>query len=389
MDIDEDYVGREQALVKHNLLKSYLEVVLSIIGVSKQATRITYVDCFAGPWGPKGTDLKGTSIAISLEIIRGVREALRKLPNVPPIDFQAIYIEKSPGAYARLSEYLAAHTPQGIRSVALEGDYRTRMDEVMRICGGGFAFFFIDPKGWSEIRIEDLAPLLRRPRSEFLINLMYDFLNRALGMKAFREKVELVLGKLTDEESASLAHLETAARGRFVVEKYRASLENAMGGTGSNSPRSYNAAILKPQADRVLYHLVYLTRHPKGIVEFAKASEKAEYLQRVVRIQTKRNQTLQSGLFTAEEEASAAVHGGVSIQDVKSYWLAKMQSGNLVCDEACLADALRDTGWLVSDIQRAFSELIAEGLVENLDARGPRRSRPVHFDENERLRRVV
>lgn len=388
MNIDEDYVGREQALVKHTLLKGYLEVVLSIIGVSKQATTITYVDCFAGPWGPKGAELRGTSIAISLDIIRGVREKLRQIPGVPNIRFQAIYIEKDASAFAKLKSYLNTSTPEGVTSFALQGDYRTQADEVLKICADGFTFFFIDPKGWSEIRIEDLSPFVRRPRSEFLINLMYDFLNRALGMKAVREKAEQVLGKLSDEESAQLERLDAAGRGRFVVEKFRASLEKAMGGTAPNSPRSYHAAILKPNADRVLYHLVYLTRHPKGIVKFAEATEKAEHLQRVVRIQAKRNQARQSGLFSAEEEASFAGREGASIQDVKAYWLAKMRDKTLLCDEACVADALRETGWLVSDIQKAFSELISEGSVENLDAQRPRRSRPVHFEKGERIRLI-
>jgi hypothetical protein len=67
MEIGEDYVGREQALTKHSLLSSYLVTVLSIIGASGVTKSIAYIDCFAGPWGSKGGDLKGKSIAISLD----------------------------------------------------------------------------------------------------------------------------------------------------------------------------------------------------------------------------------------------------------------------------------------------------------------------------------
>jgi hypothetical protein len=53
MKIPEHYKGREQAYIKHTLLKSYLERLFMIIGQS--ATRICYVDCFAGPW-QEGSD---------------------------------------------------------------------------------------------------------------------------------------------------------------------------------------------------------------------------------------------------------------------------------------------------------------------------------------------
>lgn len=62
------YEGREQALVKHALLTSYLEKLVLIIGMSaKKAGRaeICYVDCFAGPWGAPNDDLEGTSISLS------------------------------------------------------------------------------------------------------------------------------------------------------------------------------------------------------------------------------------------------------------------------------------------------------------------------------------
>ncbi len=44
----EDYIGKEQAFIKHNLLKSYLERLFMIVG--RYEEKILYVDCFAGPW---------------------------------------------------------------------------------------------------------------------------------------------------------------------------------------------------------------------------------------------------------------------------------------------------------------------------------------------------
>ena len=46
--IPENYKNREQAFIKHTLLRSYLERLFMIIGHRERV--ISYVDCFAGPW---------------------------------------------------------------------------------------------------------------------------------------------------------------------------------------------------------------------------------------------------------------------------------------------------------------------------------------------------
>ena len=73
------YEGREQALIKHLLLKSYLERLLLIIGMGGRRSgrvELCYVDCFAGPWGDESDDLANTSIAISLRTMEKCRRAL-------------------------------------------------------------------------------------------------------------------------------------------------------------------------------------------------------------------------------------------------------------------------------------------------------------------------
>ena len=58
--VPEVYEGRVPALVKHTLLKSYLEKLVLIIGMNGRKTgtaEICYVDCFAGPWGSDDEDL--------------------------------------------------------------------------------------------------------------------------------------------------------------------------------------------------------------------------------------------------------------------------------------------------------------------------------------------
>ncbi len=389
MEIDKAYEGREHSLIKHELLKGYLEALLSIVGVSG-TKRLVYVDCFAGPWGDESDSLAGTSIAISLEILAQVRETLEKVHKIQGLEFRAVYVEVVKKRYSRLVEYLSKNCPQGIECHALHGDYSVLQDDILKLCGErSFAFFFVDPKGWTDVGVPKLAKLLRRPRSEFLITFMYDFLNRAIGMSDYRKQVAEMLGDLSEEDYEQLDRLSSRERAEWVVRKYREQLKAAMGPDGKLPARAFHADVLHKAKERVHYHLVYLTRHHKGIVKFAEASEKVDLLQKVVRAQKKLDSSDQRSFFSAEELVGQASSAMANLDDVKAYWLTLLTVQPTRYDEARLAGMLEDTGWLTGDFQDAFRELQAEKKVENLDG-SPRRTRhPIHFDQNERLKRSV
>ena len=82
--VPSNYIGREQALIKHRLLESYLERLLLIIGMgagrhSGLPMELCYVDCFAGPWGDPSENLEGTSIAVSLKTMAACRTTLARM----------------------------------------------------------------------------------------------------------------------------------------------------------------------------------------------------------------------------------------------------------------------------------------------------------------------
>jgi hypothetical protein len=57
---DDLYIGREQTLVKHIILKHYLERFAIIVGWHWDT--LTYVDCFSGPWNVQSDDLKAVPL---------------------------------------------------------------------------------------------------------------------------------------------------------------------------------------------------------------------------------------------------------------------------------------------------------------------------------------
>src|SRR5688572_14593184 len=178
--VPEAYQGREQAYIKHELLKAYLEKLFLIIGMSSEKlgiAEICYVDCFAGPWSTENESLNDTSIGVSLRILDKCQKDLSA--RGVKIRFRALYIEKDDTAFTRLERFLSRQTPVGVDASAQHGDFVALREQILNWCGArAFTFFFIDPTGWKEVSVEALKPLLQRRQSEFLINFMYDFVNR-------------------------------------------------------------------------------------------------------------------------------------------------------------------------------------------------------------------
>jgi three-Cys-motif partner protein len=317
-----------------------------------------------------------------------VRDALETLGK--HISFQAIYVEQGKARYNRLKAYLDSNCPSGIKPFSIRGDYAEKVDEILSLCGGNsFVFFFIDPFGWTDVSIPRLDKLLRRQKSEFLITFMYDSFMRFVGKPELRSRVSEMLGSLSDDEYQEMCRLQSKEREKFIVRRYREQLMAAMGPDGQNRARSYHAVIKDKDKERTKYHLVYGTRHPKGIIEFAEQSDKAELVERVVRIQVKQNSSHQIAMFSPEEEADRMHDGTVDLEVVKRYWLTKLTDQPVKFNEARQADMLEETGWLIRDFELAFKELLAEKKVENLDAAGKRTKHPVYFEKSERLRRCV
>ncbi|MCR4345970.1 MAG: three-Cys-motif partner protein TcmP [Sulfuricaulis sp.] len=384
--VPETYQGREQAYIKHELLKGYLEKLFLIVGMSSKRLgikEICYVDCFAGPWADESEDLSGTSIAVSLQSLEKTRQALAQMGAVPR--FRALYVEQDKPAFEHLQRYLSEHTPAEIEARALPGDFVALRDQILSWCGNrAFVFFFIDPTGWKEVGVEVLRPLLRRPQSEFLINFMYDFVNRTASMSGWQEDIAALLGETIETEG-----LDPAEREELLLSTYRDNLKRCVRSGRKWSARSAYVRVLDRKKERPKYHLVYLTSHPRGIIEFMKISENLDQVQKHVRASTKHNARVKkSGMDDLFGMASFIdpEQGHASLSEVEQYWIRYLAAGTKRIDEEEFANLLESTDWFPADFQRALGSLITGGKVKNLDARGKRRKNFLHFnDGGERL----
>lgn len=384
--VPEQYEGREQAFIKHELLQAYLEKLFLIIGMSSSkigVREICYVDCFAGPWSAGSENLTDTSIGVSLRILDKCRKEIAKRSK--DLRFRALYVEKDPEAFRQLNEFVRTKTPVGIDARAIHGDFVRLRDEILRWCGtNSFAFFFIDPTGWKDVAVEILNPLLQRAKSEFLINFMYDFVNRTASMADWKSEIALLLGETVD-----VTQMHGKPREKVLVDTYRRNLKGAMPSTGRWSARSAHVRVLDREKERPKYHLVYLTMHPRGITEFMEISENLGQVQRRVRASTKQAARIrksgQNELFNESDFVDPSVTD-TDIAEVERYWLAYLSAGERRIGPEEFADILEETDWLPGDLQRGLSQLMADGRVVNMDAKAKRPKNPLHWEDRERLR---
>jgi three-Cys-motif partner protein len=388
MEIPAEYKGREHAYIKHLLLETYLYKLFMIVGQHQQT--ISYVDCLAGPWQDSSEDLSDTSIGRSLATMKNCLESLRGMNH--NVRFRVLFVEKDAKKYRRLKEYLdTLEIP--VETEAYHGEFDKVRHKILDWCGSSFTFFFVDPLGWKNIiDVPTLEPFLRRPNSEFLINFMFEFILRVHQIPLHEEDMVKVFGQVPRTDGMSPEQKEAC-----LVKLYRENLKRVQPRQG-RKPRSVTVPIQRPDKDRTIYHLVYLTRHELGIVKFMEASESLDFVQKAVRIQAKHDKKIdmtgQGELFGALENIKIE-HGTVSISVVKEYWLKQLTAQPQLFGINRLADMLEETCWFERNFQEAFHELQLEGKVMNLDDAGnsKRKKKFVHFDTNrnsgERLIKVT
>lgn len=251
------YYDREQTQVKHRVLERYLQAFAPIIGSKYE--EIVYVDCMAGPWQSKDEALSDTSFHTALSVFRECRNRSR-CKRV-----RALLIENDPTRYRLLKAY--AERVNDLEIVTQPWDFNDHVGDVVSFAKqskNSFPFIFIDPTGWSEVRIDRIRPILQLNPGEVLINFMSSWVKRFLDdpTKPFQE--------LLGADVARLRTLQGEELDDELVNSYAAEVKRA-GRFGFTCA----IPILMPNRDAIHYHLIYGTRHFKGLEVFKKAEEVA------------------------------------------------------------------------------------------------------------------
>jgi three-Cys-motif partner protein len=262
------YTGREQTLVKHLILRKYLERFAHIVGSFAEA--LTYVDCFSGPWNVQSNNLADSSFAIALEELRKARATHAAKGRT--LKLRCFFLERDKPAHAKLKEFV-----EGVMDAEIEtrnADLESSIQEIVAFIRGGgrksFPFVFIDPTGWTGFRMQAIRPLLQFDPGEVLINFMTGHIKRFIESpdQETQESFESLFG--SGDFRSKLAGMTGQDREDAAVAEYANNAKK----TG-HFKFACSAIVLHPEIDRTHFHLIYLTRHEKGVEVFKDAEKRA------------------------------------------------------------------------------------------------------------------
>lgn len=305
------YIGREQTWVKHQILRKYLQRFAYIIGSNWDA--ITYVDCFSGPWKVESDDFRDSSFSVALEELRKARADLASRNLNPKL--RCLFLEKKKSSYQKLKQY-AESVKGNDEIVALNSAVEDSIDAIVNFTKkGGFPFIFIDPTGWTGFGMDAITPLLKITPGEVLINFMTGDIRRFLespdeatkeslirlfGSDSYRSKVQGLRGQDREDAVVVAYAEEIAKRGRF---EYMPS-----------------AIVLRGEADRTRFHLIYATRHWKGLEVFKEAEKKAMEDMQPIRAEAHKRKSISSQEELFEPEV---LHGSLYYDQLRERHLVK------------------------------------------------------------------
>lgn len=264
---------------KHRILGKYILPFSAKVGIGRD--RIFLIDAFAGPGIYRSSDAAVVEEGSPLLMARAADKALSW---ESPRTLRLINVELDASNYLNLVENTSEWVDRGIVT-NLEGDYSTRVHEILALVGQSPAFFFLDPFNPTNLPFAAIKPVLNRnvSKTELLINFNLTILNRlaskvnevpvragqASGIEKTLNRVTAVMGNdrwrtvFTDSTKSS------QAKRNWLLRDFMASL-----GANGHSVLAYP---IRPSLDKApRYYLIFCSRHPDAFQlmnEFIRAEE--------------------------------------------------------------------------------------------------------------------
>ena len=280
-----NYEGREQAYVKHCLLEGYLPEWGYKVG--SRWDSLVYVDAFAGPWQTTHPDYADSSFGIAVDALRRCQAGLRESRGLD-LHVECILGEQDEDAFGHLERFATAESRHNFVVHALPGKFAKQTSTISQLISDSgqnpFRFVFLDPKGWADIPMDKLQPLLGNRSCEVLINLMTRHINRFLDQPDRENSYKKLFGRPGVVEV--LRNTPPDERVERAVQEYSLSLK-----LQCNFKYVSSAVILEPNEEAVRYYLVYATNHPRGVEVFKAAENNAARIQDNVRQESRVRKT--------------------------------------------------------------------------------------------------
>ena len=378
------YENREQAWVKHWLLTKYLEELFFKVG--RHWKRIVYIDAFAGPWGTSTTDFSDTSFGRAVDVMR--RCQLKLASQEKHVQFEAHFFERDKKRAEQLIAYAEGVSSSVVVVKAYHADFTQQIDALAsRLTDKDFAFVLVDPLGYKAVTAPGLlAPLLKKRGVELMVNLMFDHINRFLTAKDQIANMQEIFGPDYEAALSIMPGPRESQIRRLYCQRLREQAKKS---------RIWSTAfpVEYPDRDRTYYYLVYATHDPTGLLTFGKIAEKAGHEQ----AKTK------SSVAVRKRDEAVGIQDMFGTQNtvvderfideyaIRNAWLGRLPvaGDEIVVNKTLMAEMLEECMCLESDVQQVLAQLIKQGILRNVSCTTKRPKKPVHPENDERIRREL
>jgi three-Cys-motif partner protein len=345
-----------------------LETVAFHIGYTHR--EFVYADCFSGPWRSGDEEFADTSIRISLDKLNYVRNALARKER--HVNVRAIFIEKDQSAFRSLETALQQHR-RAVKTSAFFGTFEGSIPAILEQVGNAFAFFFIDPRGWTGFAMNNILPILQHQPGEVMVNFMYDFVNRFINYPdpVNEQSLDEFFGTSDWRQIRNTTDREDAS-----VDLYQTQLRAAGGYAYATSTR-----ILKPLHDRAYFHLIYATRNPKGILEFREVERQMIKEQDRVRSTAQRvNREIKTGQTEIAFEMPQELSSTIQAERARRLEQAKQRLFDLIARQPILYEKIQPVILEIplvwnTDLNHMLMHLHQAGRI-TIQGLGPRQRAP-------------
>ena len=211
-------------LGKHKVLRAYLDAWLPIMG--RWNGRILFIDGFAGPGEYQGGEDGSPIIAL-----KALAEHRAKGQIAAEVCF--MFIEQDPARAAHLERLVQARRPalpSHCEAQVITGAFDETMEEVLNQLDQQAArlapcFVMIDPFGVRGTPMAVIRRILRNPKCEAYVSLMYEWINRFLETPEFAAHLDALFGTPEWRNASSIDNPED--RKEFLYSLYERELRGA------------------------------------------------------------------------------------------------------------------------------------------------------------------
>ncbi|MFW5879809.1 MAG: three-Cys-motif partner protein TcmP [bacterium] len=240
----------EQTQIKHQVLSEYFKQYAKILGSWRETL---YFDCHGGC----GVYVKNKELYDGSAILID-KVAQLVFPNCKD-KYKVIVCESERDNFLNLNKVLK-YSNASDRIYTYNKDFNEVLKErdIINDYMNRATLFFIDPFGYYNVPMATFSKLLKGKGNEILINFMFDFLNRGIGVEHIDEKqLTAFFGGIEWKQAKDLRGNE---RERFLISLYKHKLKEL---TGVKYVYAYR--ICYPNKQQTYYYLVHATNHKKGI----------------------------------------------------------------------------------------------------------------------------